>query len=327
MYTTHTASNTPRMFCYLWHEKTDVNECKFGERWVKAGEDPLVSVLKRVKESVGVRKDKFNDGTVQVVEIWDVSELAKKVGRYYQRSRMDDYIRSFIGFRKGTTGEIHELDVHDFKSRVNKQLNKAGQPLKEVGLSQNQHDALVDVLTAVYHSKRTVVAELCARFGKTIWAGALIKETYAELTVIASYVLTSFASFTDDLKSYEQFKDMVLIDSADDNYEDVVNESLLEGKQVVVLLSLCNGGKRQRKIDFLYSRPTAYAKLTIVDEADFGAHQLTQAQPLIDAMGEKDVTVLMTGTDADKASSAWDVDHYLSVTYAELLMEKKKNKV
>ena len=56
-----------KMYCYLWHEKTDVDECKFGERWVKDGQDPEKEVLKRVKDSVGVRKDKINDGTIELV--------------------------------------------------------------------------------------------------------------------------------------------------------------------------------------------------------------------------------------------------------------------
>jgi hypothetical protein len=30
----------------------------------------------------------------------------------------------------------------------------------------------------------------------------------------------------------------------------------------------------------------------------------------------------MTGTNGDRAASIWNVDHYLSVTYPELIMEK-----
>jgi hypothetical protein len=98
-----------KMYCYLWHEKTDVDECKFGERWVKEGQDPKTEVLKRIKDSVGVRKDKINDGTIELVAIWDVTELAQEVGRFKMHGRVDDYIREHVGFRKGTTGEVHTL--------------------------------------------------------------------------------------------------------------------------------------------------------------------------------------------------------------------------
>ena len=62
--------------------------------------------------------------------------------------------------------------------------------------------------------------------------------------------------------------------------------------------------------------------MVAVDEADFGVHQIKQSTPLIEARSEDDIVVLMTGTNGDKAASIWPVDHYLSVTYPELLMEK-----
>ena len=65
----------------------------------------------------------------------------------------------------------------------------------------------------------------------------------------------------------------------------------------------------------------------IIDEADFGMHTINQAQPLVEARGENDVVVLMTGTNGDKAASIWPVDHYLSVTYPELLMEKHADRL
>jgi hypothetical protein len=127
-----------KMYCYLWHEKTDVDECKFGERWVKDGQDPEKEVLKRIKDSVGVRKDKINDGTIELVAIWDVSKLAQEVGRFKMHGRIDDYIREFVGFRKGTTGEVHTLSAIDMAFKVNEFLKKQNQPLVKAGLSQNQ---------------------------------------------------------------------------------------------------------------------------------------------------------------------------------------------
>jgi hypothetical protein len=309
-----------RMFCYLWYEKDKPEEAKFGERWVFAGQDPEAEVWKRIKNSVGVRKDLIRDGTIQLECIWDVTEYATKVGRNYIHGKVDDHIRPFIGFRKGSTGEVHELSATEIKIKVNKVLSKFGQPLPIAGLSQNQADAAINVLAAISNGKRSIVAELCARFGKTIWSGALIRETNAELTVVASYVLTSFASFEKDLTSFEQFKDLVLIDTANDDYQEVIAAGLAQGKQVVALLSMCSGSNRQKKIDFLFGQPCT--RLVLVDEADFGVHKSNQSKPLIKARDENDVVVLMTGTNGDKAASTWAVDHYLSVTYPELIIEK-----
>jgi hypothetical protein len=56
-------------------------------------------------------------------------------------------------------------------------------------------------------------------------------------------------------------------------------------------------------------------------------HQVKQSQPLIEARKDTDVVILMTGTNGDKAASIWPVDHYLSVTYPELLIEKHKDRL
>jgi hypothetical protein len=313
------------MFCYLWYEKDKPGEAKFGERWVKVGQDPEAEVWKRIKSSVGVRKDLIRDGTIQLEAIWDVSEYAKTINRFYIHGKVDDKIRPIIGYRKGSTGEVHELPAGEIKIKVNKFLAKLGQPLPIAGLSQNQYSAAENVLSAVAEGKRTIIAELCARFGKTIWSGSLIRETNASVTIIASYVLTSFASFEKDLSSFEQFKDLVLIDTASDDYQEVVDAALEQGKQVVAFLSMCSGTNRQKKIDYLFG--LTVARLVIIDEADFGVHQVKQSQPLIEARKDTDVVILMTGTNGDKAASIWPVDHYLSVTYPELLIEKHKDRL
>jgi hypothetical protein len=310
-----------RMVAYLWWEKNKTDEAKFGERWVFAGQDPEKEVWKRIKSSLGVRKDLIKDGTVILETIWDVTDLAKKVGRYYQRSRMDDYIRPQIGFRKGSTGEIHELSASEIKIKVDKYLAKSDQSLPIAGLTQNQYSAAENVIDSIKSGKRTIVAELCARFGKTIWSGSLVRETNAQLTVVASYVLTSFASFEKDLSGFQQFKDLVLIDTSDEDYREVINAALAQNKQVVAFLSMCSGSNRQRKINYLFGLDVV--RLVVIDEADFGVHRANQSTPLIEARTDNDVVVLMTGTNGDKAASIWPVDHYLSVTYPELLIEKR----
>lgn len=316
-----------RMFCYLWHEKTDGNECKFGERYVFEGQDPETEIRKRIKDSVGVRKDKLNDGTIELVAYWNVSELAqiKCPERLKLHGRVDDYIREQIGFRKGTTGEIHTLDATTMAYKVNELLKKVGQPLPVAGLSQNQYDAAENVIEAIDEGKKVIVSELCARFGKTIWSGVLSRETGTPLTVVASYVLTSFTSFKKDLSSFEQFRNFELVEAGEEDWEQTVKDAIESGKQAVVFLSMCNGERRQGKIDFLFGLDVQ--RMLIIDEADFGVHQPNQSRPLVEAVKDRDVVILMTGTNGDKAASIWAVDHYLSVTYPELLIEKHSDRL
>lgn len=316
--------NEDKMYCYLWEEVEHPGECKFGERWVFAGQDPEKEVHKRIRDSLGVRKDIFDQGGVRVVHIWDVTEASKTAGRYYQRSRMDDYLREFVGYRKGSTGEIHKLHGDDMKLRVNKLLAKLGQSLITAGLSTKQYEVAEEVLNAFAKGERIVLAELCARFGKTIWSGAVAVEQGSDIVIVSSYVKTVFTSFATDLTSFNQFANYAHVDTADTNYQEQIETALANGKKVFAYLSLANGTKRQERIDYLFDNKIE--KMLIVDEADFGAHQIKQAQPLIDKLDNTVHAIIMTGTNADRAATHWPVDAMVSVTYPELLIQKKATK-
>lgn len=307
---------------YVWEDlDAPESEQKFGDHFsdVDSLELAFKDTQKYVRGSLGRQKHKFDEGRVVLHKMWDATEYAKLNGRFGKHQKIDDVIRPVIGHH--VSADVHRIDANTLIERVNKELIKHNQTLPPAGLSQNQYNAADNVLTAIAEGKRTIVAELCARFGKTIWSGTLIRETDKQLTIVASYVLTSFASFKKDLSSFEQFRNFVLVDAGDEDWEDHVQHAINSRLQTVVFLSMCGGGRRQEKIDFLFDQPVD--KLVIVDEADFGVHKAGQSKPLIEARGEDDVIVLMTGTNGDKAASIWPVDHYLSVTYPELLIEKR----
>lgn len=314
------------VFAYVWEDLDALAangepEMKFGDHFVEATtlEAGMEDTKRYVRSSLGRQKHKFDEGRVVIHQVWDVTEYAKRKGRFGRNQKIDDVIRPCIGHH--VQADVHRIEADVLIERVNRELSRHGQPLPEAGLSQNQYDAACNVIDAMQEGKRTIVAELCARFGKTIWSGALIRETGAQLTIVASYVLTSFASFKKDLTSFEQFRDMQLVEAGEDGWEEEVTSAIASEKQCVVFLSMCQGSRRQDKIDFLFGIDAT--RLVIVDEADFGVHQVKQSKPLIEARGNDDAVILMTGTNGDKAASVWPVDHYLSVTYPELLMEKK----
>ena len=307
--------------CYDWEDlDAPEPEQKFGDHYSEAEtlEEAFEETRKYVRSSLGRQKHKFDEGRVVLHKMWDVTEYAKHKGRFGKHQKIDDVIRPCIG--NHIQADVHRIDADTLITRVNRELIKHLQPLPSAGLSAWQACALEQTIADIALGRKTIIAELCARFGKTIWAGAMVRETARPLTVIVSYVLTSFASFEKDLSSFDQFKDYVVIDTAKPEYQTVINAALSEGKQVVAFLSMCSGGKRQSKIDYLFGK--SLDRLVIVDEADFGVHRAGQAKPLVDARGANDVIVLMTGTNADKAASYWPVDSTHSVVYPELIMEK-----
>ena len=310
-----------RMYCYLWWEKSHPDECKFGERWVFAGQDPKTEIYKRIRESLGVRKDLLKSGEVELFDSWDVTEYAKKINRYYKQSRVDDAIRPHIGHRKDGSREVHSLSPQEVKNKVDKFLIKQGQPLPSLRLAVWQARQLEAFLEYVKQGSRTIGSELCGRFGKTTFAGAAIREFNAPLTIITSYILTSFTSFENDLSGFEEFKDLVLVDTKDEDYQETIDLNLAQGKQVVAFVSLCAGGSRQSRIDFLSSR--SVQRLWFIDEADYGAQRASQANMLKQARHPDDIVFPMTGTDADQATALWNLDApLLTTTYPELVIEK-----
>ena len=311
---------------YVWEDlDAPEDEQKFGDHFcdTESLENAFEETRKYVRSTLSRQKHKFDEGRVVLHKMWDATEYAKLKGRFGKHQKIDDVIRPVIGHH--IAADVHRIDSDTLIERVNKELIKHGQTLPSAGLAQWQVTAAENVLDAVAAGKQTIVAELCARFGKTIWSGVLVRETEMPLTIVASYVLTSFASFRKDLSSFEQFRDLELIDASGHEWEEQVLDSVESGKQTVVFLSMCGGGRRQEKIDFLFGLDLD--RLMIVDEADFGVHQIKQSQPLIEARGKDDIVVLMTGTNGDKAASIWPVDHYLSVTYPELLIEKHKERL
>lgn len=317
----YTVSDFNRMFVYAWSEKTNKKESKFGQRFVFAGQDPYEECLKRIRESIGVRKDLFDDGTIELSMIWDVTELADKNGMMDKKSKFDDFLRNRIGFIK--QNEVHKLNIEILIDKVNEILRKERLPRPEVKLSTAQFNDAVTVINEINKGKRRILAELAARYGKTIWSSAIAVESGISVVVVSSYVLTSFTSFKNDIRKYKQFQEIEIVNSQEKDYQKKIDQFVKEGKQVMVFLSLCNGSGRDERIKYLNHLDVQ--KLIFVDEADYGAHQKKQFEALKSMVNDNDVLILMTGTNSDRASSDWDIDFVISTTYFELLVNKKES--
>lgn len=300
-----------------------VGESKFGDHFVNRDctfEEAKQDTIRYMRTQYP-RRSRYFDSDAVLKKVWDISEYAKSQDKFYGASKIDDVIRRHIG-KPGTQGkEYHKLGFDELNTKVNLFLAKQGQPLIDAGLSTKQYQIAEEVLDAFNKGSKIILAELCARFGKTIWSGAVAVESKSQLVVVASYVKTVFTSFATDLVQFQQFADYEHIDCSDRDYQNKINKALESGKQVFAYLSLNNGSKRQERIDFLFGRKEL--TMLIVDEADFGAHQLKQALPLIEAIDESIKVIIMTGTNADRAATHWPIDTIVSVTYPELLMQKK----
>jgi hypothetical protein len=318
------------MITYAWEDTdavkaTGESEVKFGDHFVENA-DTFAEAEKRtlayMRSSLARQKNKWDDGRIRHDAIWDVSDYAKTVGKFYKHSKIDDTIRKCIPNHVAGT-DVHQIAYDDLVVYVNNFLHKQNQPLAAFGPSTLQYRAGLDIVDQILNrGKRTIVADLCPRFGKTTWAAMVASVLKSQLTVVASYVLTSFTSFDKDLSSFEEFADVVRVDTMTDPlYQSRIEDALFTGKKVFAYLSMCNGGQRQSRIDFLFG--LSANRLVFVDEADFGVHKPAQVQPLIDARQDNDIVVLMTGTNSERAVADWKVDYIMTATYPEMLVERK----
>lgn len=347
-----------KKFCYLYQDSATGN-CKFGTTFVKPGENPVNAIFDRFKQ----QKTKSAEGVFilngryEMKKMWDVSEYAKKLGMNNDKSKMDNVIAEDPASGmpppisdSGVKSEWYEISADDAIEGISSYLRKKQSPPQVARLSMWQAFQLESTLDAMKNGPTTILADLCPRFGKTLWAASVALETKTPLTVVTSYVLSATSSFANQIVDFKQFKDMVIVDTNDDEYKERIRKALKEGKQVLALQSLCMGETRNDKLndllgsnydEFVNKKFERNKKLLIVDEADYGAHQPNQAEPLQTArdQGKNTSVILMTGSNAERAigkdyeeedgnviAARWHIDKTISTVYPELeAIAKGKN--
>jgi len=318
-----------RMFVYVWEDLYTRGDVKFGEHFNKFASDidARADVATYIRSSLTRQKYKFDEKQIVIHAVIDVTDIARRVGKLYPNAKMDDYIRREAALPgriaiRDKKSEFHRVKHIDaFVAQIQSWCDRQGQTREVVTLSLAQIRQVEATLRAFDDGHRVILAELAPRFGKTIYAMAIARELNVPLIVFTSYVLTSFTSVINDINRFEQFANMVLVDTTEDGWEQQVTDALAADKQVVACVSLCKGAYREARFTFLAKQRVN--RLWIVDEADYGAHQKKQAS-VLQKYTKKDRVILMTGSGGDRAVSSWGVDTYLSVTYPELLVNKRQ---
>jgi hypothetical protein len=166
--------------------------------------------------------------------------------------------------------------------------------------------------------------ELCPRFGKTVFAlGSVFKTMFdaglCKVLVLPSHWLSSHTSFEKEAKRYSDFDSFVYIKRGDQDSERIVKENL--GKNPIVIeVSLYKDETDLNKISYIREIPKE-DKLSIIDEADFGAHT-EKSRDVISYIDSK-YEIYMTGTNIQRALCGIIPDLILQFSYEEMLLIKK----
>jgi hypothetical protein len=193
---------------------------------------------------------------------------------------------------------------------------------RDAKLTISQLEALDKFISLLGEDKKKIMAELAARFGKTLLYLALFGQLKEKVMVVGSYYLTALSSFKKECYLYEQFSNFVVLDLYSDTFQSDFSYNLSKGKKIVVVVSLCGdktvNSLRNDNARFLSKFSD---KITVIDEADYGAHT-KNCVPFVNLIGKGAPIILTTGTNSERAKGQHnDIDAFFRVTYLDMLMK------
>jgi len=300
-----------------------------GEVGTKEGQALTGDVKKRVREYASTHPQLILD--VLIDPFFEKPQQDKVLNKW--RDENEDSVD--LDNKKRTLEAMLYEDLESFQNlRINRRIalkKITGNQMAgavEVFLGTTQWQKAAAAIRIFKEGGRSILADLCARFGKTIWSGVVADMTGSQIIVVASYVKTVHTSFRQDFIDKKQFLEVfVHINTEDKDWKEQIDIAIKDGKRIICYLSLCQGNNRQDRINYIGS--LELTRMWIVDEADFGAHQKKQVDALKQGVKDEDFLLLMTGTNPDVAVRKWaDSRKFqdLVCTYSELLIQKNKTK-
>lgn len=196
----------------------------------------------------------------------------------------------------------------------------------ELALTIWQLETLDTILSFLGEGMKKIMAELAARFGKTLLYLSMFLAVKHKIMVIGTYYLSALSSFKKEISRYSEFSNMITLELSSPTFQEDFNQGLNDDKKIVVLSSLC-GDKtadetvRNQNAQFIENFTD---KITVIDEADYGAHT-ESCVPFVNRIGQGAPVILTTGTNSERAKGDHnDLDAFLSCTYFDQLMRAGK---
>ena len=174
-----------------------------------------------------------------------------------------------------------------------------------------------------FDGTRTVIQplNLCARFGKTLQALSLFKESGLEVMVVAAHWLAANQSFINTIdEKFDITSDITVIKP---NYQEF-KDAISKGQRVLIDVSLHTDAEQVD--EELISALKEYKSLIYIDEADFGAWT-SSSRATANLFIETGINLVCvaTGTNIDRAliGSKGTVEAPITVSYLDLIEAKR----
>lgn len=211
--------------------------------------------------------------------------------------------------------------------RCNAKLNTDHRKLS-VKLRDIQEKVLKKIVKTILRNgiNSNIIAELAPRLGKTILFLMMAKEFkkqkfHKSMFVLAYGVgLSVKASYKEEIAKFQDFKDFVFIDNANDNAQNQYKNAIADGKFPVVFVSLnakLGTEEKEERLDWI--KKTKEDCIALLEETDFGNHTESQVKKTQQIFSNKNVTQInASGTNIGriaKASGDNPADEIIRVPY------------
>lgn len=176
-------------------------------------------------------------------------------------------------------GETVE-DAHKYIDTLITDLegNKVRKSVKLRKLQQAKLDEAMEIFSKG-ESLSTIIANLCPRFGKTIWSLSLfnaISEKYGNrVMLLPAYWLSVHSSFGKEIETFDDYLDIVEVTN-----EAEYDAAMANGQRVVLPVSLHGDLDAWNKKNSWISKIANSDIFMFADEGDFGTHADNQVEKL-----------------------------------------------
>lgn len=191
-------------------------------------------------------------------------------------------------------------------------------------------EVVTDIFLKKYNSevksnypKIDFVLELAPRFGKTLWSLNLMKHLFIheniKVCIIPTYVLTAITSFKSDFYKFRGFYNTMVFTDKVEELPNLITQYY--GKKMIVFAASLHMTEHEQKLKVLKELP-AKNKMTIIDEADFGAHRINSLDKI--EYLNCHLNLYMSGTGIERVSAPLINlrDNVIRWSYTDMLMVK-----
>jgi hypothetical protein len=198
------------------------------------------------------------------------------------------------------------------------------------GLQEQTLDRAMEIIGQCEY-EASLLANLCPRFGKTIWALMLFNRLTTKygnrVMLLPAYWLSVHSSFITELNEYNDFLDIVYIDADADNAAEQAASALEAEQRIIIPMSLHGELSAWQAKHTWISEISNNDTFVFADEGDFGTHtenQVAKLNFLFDANKEHTdnkmfVRVYASGTNVQRlAKCSHKIDGVLYTAYSQL---------